>query len=189
MYRHLKKSAIIILVFLFVSNFNLAQDKPKIDLSINGTVQAMASFAETDSDTSLTGFVLRRIKLKAKGSIGDKVQAYIQVDFVKPSLADALIDYFVNDNLKLRIGKHKVVGVLAGGLTSHYKIDIVERARIGFEWGARTVGISYRDYGISAIGKFGDFNYFVSIFNGDGEDINIKASQKGTHNFQQQYSS
>ena len=157
----------------------LAQDKPDIKFKVGGTVQAMASFSETAKDTNLVGFGLRRVRLKVTGSFGDKIQAYIQTEFTNPSLTDALIDYFIQDNMKLRIGRYKVAGVLGGGLTSHHKIDIVERARIGQEWGARTVGSSFRDFGVSAIGNLGDFNYFVSIFNGSGGDVNIKSSQKG----------
>ena len=169
-----------ILLFLFTGFIiTFAQDKPDIKFKVGGTIQAMASFSETAKDTNLVGIGLRRVRLKVTGSIGDKIQAFIQTEFTSPSLTDALIDYFIHDNVKLRIGRYKVAGVLGGGLTSHHQIDIVERARIGQEWGARTVGSSFRDYGVSAIGNLGDFNYFVSIFNGGAGDVNIKPSQKG----------
>ena len=156
-----------------------AQDKPDIKFKVGGTIQAMASYSETSKDTNLVGLGLRRVRLKVTGFIGDKIEAYIQTEFTNPSLVDALVDYFVHDDIKIRIGRYKVAGVLGGGLTSHHKIDIVERARIGQEWGARTVGSTFRDYGVSAIGNLGDFNYFVSIFNGGEGDVNIRSSQKG----------
>ncbi len=167
-------------IFLFTGFlFTQAQDKPDIKVKVGGTVQAMASYSETAKDTNLVGLGLRRVRLKVTGSIGDKIQAYVQAEFTNPSLVDALVDYFIHDEIKLRIGRYKVAGVLGGGLTSHHKIDIVERARIGQEWGDRTVGSSYRDYGVSVIGNLGDFNYFVSIFNGGEGSVNIRSSQKG----------
>jgi FAD/FMN-containing dehydrogenase len=66
-------------------------------------------------------------------------------------------------------------GVRAGGLTSHTKIDIVERPMSAQMWASKTVGGDYRDYGVATFGKVGDFNYNLTVHNGDGA-ANITAT-------------
>ncbi|MEE9430313.1 MAG: porin [Melioribacteraceae bacterium] len=172
-----KVTGIILLFVLLGTTILFAQDKPNVNVRIGGTVQAMVSYAETNQDTNQLGFGIRRARLRAYSSFSKKMKGYMQMELTSPKLLDFQIDYLFSDNIKVRVGRFKPAGVLGGGLTSHSKIDIVERARIGQEWGNRTIGSDTRDYGISALGNFGDFNYFLSLHNGDGA-TNIKATQK-----------
>ncbi len=174
----MRKFAKVFLLFLFGQVILLnAQDVPDVNLRIGGTLQAMASYAETNQDTNQLGFGVKRARMRAYTSFTKRMKGFLQVELTNPKLLDFYMDYLLSKSVKVRIGRYKVAGVLAGPLTPHVKIDLVERARIGQEWGKRTVGGDGRDYAISALGNVGELNYFLSVHNGNGAK-NIKATHK-----------
>lgn len=164
------------LVVFLASSFVVAQDAPEIKWKIGGTIQAMASYAQTGADTSQLGFGLRRVRLKTYFGMGD-VSAFVQFEGTSYKLLDARLTYKFSDAANIHVGRFIGAGVRAGGLTSHTDIDIVERALSAQKWGANTIGADFRDYGASLFGKFGELSYNLTAHNGDGAQ-NIKASHQ-----------
>jgi len=170
------KTMTTVLVVFFASSFIVAQDAPKANWKIGGTVQAMASIAQTGADTSQTGFGLRRLRLKTYFNY-DKVTAFVQLEGTTPKLLDARMTYKISDAVNIRVGRFIGAGVRAGGLTAHTVIDLVERPLSAQKWGTNTIGGDFRDYGAALFGKFGELNYNLTVHNGDGAK-NIKASHQ-----------
>jgi len=172
------KTLITIFVLFLATNFIVAQDAPELNWKIGGTVQAMASYAQTDTDTAQIGFGLRRVRLKTYFSYGN-VTAFIQYSAKSNKLLDARMTYKFSKTANVRVGRFIGAGVRSGGLTSHTVIDIVERPMSAQMWASNTVGADYRDYGVAMMGKFGDLGYNLTLHNGNGA-LNLTPSHKST---------
>ncbi len=179
--KHLNKFVLSLAVLLFTAPFMNAQDAPKPEVRLGGTVQAMISSAQTNGDTSQIGFGLRRIRLKAYAKLGKKVKGFIQYSAKSNKVLDARITYMFSPEFQVRIGRFIGAGVRGGGLTSHTKIDIVERPVIAQKWGAATIGADYRDYGLAILGSVSGFSYNLTFHNGAGSK-NVLASHKSIGN-------
>lgn len=173
-----KLFSILVLSFLFVGIVS-AQDAPQFKYRMGGTVQAWTSLGDINgSDTSSFGWGLRRVRLRAYSSFGDKMKGFVQMELTSPKLLDARIEYLVSKQFTIRAGRFIGAGVRAAGLTSHTKIDITERPLSAVMWGKRTIGADYRDYGMDVVGKFGDLKATVTLHNGNGA-TNIRNRQTG----------
>lgn len=172
---------LLVLVILFLSTGILtAQDVPEFKYRIGGTVQAWTSMGQIDgADTSSLGWGLRRVRLRAYSSFGDKMKGFFQMELTSPKLLDARIEYLVSKNFTIRAGRFIGAGVRAGGHTSHTKIDITERPLTAIRWGGSTIGSDYRDYGLDVVGSFGDLKGTLTLHNGDGS-VNIRNKQTGS---------
>lgn len=174
--KYFTKTITTALVIFLASSFVVAQDTPEITWKIGGTIQAMASYAQTGADTSQLGFGLRRVRLKTYFGMGN-VSAFVQFEGTSYKLLDARMTYKFSDAANISVGRFIGAGVRSGGLTSHTDIDIVERPLSAQKWGVNTVGSDYRDYGASVFGKFGGLSYTLTAHNGDGAQ-NIRASHQ-----------
>ncbi len=154
---------------LFLStSFLVAQDAPELKWKIGGTVQAMGSYAQTNTDTAQMGLGLRRIRLKTYFNYG-KVSAFIQYSAKSNRVLDARMTYKLSKAANIRVGRFIGAGVRSGGLTSHTVIDIVERPMSAQMWAVTALGSAdYRDYGLAFMGKVGDFSYNMTLANGKG---------------------
>ncbi len=170
------KIFLVITTVLLFSLTVFAQDVPELKVKLGGTVQGMASYAQTNTDTNQIGIGLRRVRVKVFGNYGEHIKSFVQFELTSPKLLDARIEYIVSKAFQIRVGRFIGAGVRAGGLTAHTDIDIVERAASAIYWGQRTIGADYRDFGIAALGDINGFGYNLTIHNGDGSQ-NIKASQ------------
>ncbi len=179
--KSLTKLFFSVLVVLLTSSLMMAQDAPKPAVRLGGTIQAMLSSAQTNGDTSQIGVGLRRIRLRAYANLGKKVSAFIQYSAKSNKVLDARITYKFSPQFNLRIGRFIGAGVKGGGLTSHTKIDIVERPVTAQKWAAATIGADYRDYGIAVLGSISGFSYNVTLHNGSGA-MNVLASHKSIGN-------
>lgn len=173
-------AAIVLIAFLSTT---YSQDKPDVKVRVGGTIQAMFSSAQTNSDTSQVGFGLRRVRGRLYTTLSKHLKGFVQFEMTKFKLLDARIDYIINKAAQFRVGRFKVAGVRSGGLTSHTKIDIIERPVSAQKWGAMTIGSDYRDYGVAFLGTTNGFSYNFTIHNGNGA-VNIKASHKTTARIQ-----
>lgn len=171
------KTAITMFVVLFTSAMIFAQDAPEMKISLGGTVQAMVGMGQTGADTNQVGFGMRRTRLVAKVGFGKHFTGFIQYSAKSNKLLDARMTFKLNKGFNVRVGRFKIAGVRAGGLTSATKIDLVERTLTAQEWSKATIGTDYRDYGVEFLGKFNDFGYNLAVHNGHGS-INITESQK-----------
>lgn len=172
------KTITTVFVIFLTTSLIVAQDAPELKWKIGGTVQAMGSYAQTNTDTAQIGFGLRRVRLKTYFSYGD-VTAFVQYSAKSNKLLDARMTYKFSKAFNVRVGRFIGAGPRAGGLTPHTVIDIVERPMSAQMWASNTVGNDFRDYGAAAMGKFGDFNYNLTLHNGSGA-LNLTPSQKGT---------
>lgn len=162
------KTISIVFMFFLATSFIVAQDAPELNWKIGGTVQAMGSYAQTNTDTAQIGFGLRRVRLKTYFSYGD-FTAFIQYGAIANILLDARMTYNFSQTFKLRVGRFVGAGVRSGGLTSHTKIDIVERPMSAQMWALNALGSGdYRDYGLAFMGNIGDFGYNLTLANGKG---------------------
>lgn len=169
----------ILLIISFTSSQLHAQDSPEIKVRIGGTIQAWTSLGQIhDSDTNSLGWGLRRVRLRAYSSFGDKMKGFFQMEVTSPKLLDARIEYLLNKQFKIRAGRFIGAGVRGAGLTSHTKIDITERPLSAVMWGKNTIGADYRDYGVDVVGKFGDLSATLTLHNGNGA-LNIRNRQSG----------
>ncbi|MCB0731517.1 MAG: hypothetical protein KDC88_10825 [Ignavibacteriae bacterium] len=159
----------IILVVLFSAGLLMAQDEPEFSYKMGGTVQAWTSMGEIHgADTNSLGWGLRRVRLRAYATLGDKMKGFVQMELTSPKLLDARIQYLVTKAFTVTAGRFIGAGVRAGGLTSHTVIDITERAYSAIKWGGATIGADYRDYGLDFAYNFGDVTANVTLHNGNG---------------------
>ncbi len=169
------------ILFFFILPFLIIFSQNKLELTskIGGTVQAMASYAQTGKSTDAQiGFGPRRVRLKTYFGY-DNVTAFVQGE-VKDGfkLVDARMTYKFSKTFNVRVGRFVGASVRAGALTSHTKIDIVERSMSAQKWSESTLGVKdFRDYGVAFMGKVGEFQYNLTLANGTGA-TNITASQK-----------
>ena len=170
----------ITILFSFVTvGILFAQDAPKLDFRLGGTVQAWTTFGQVNNaDTNSLGWGIRRARLRAYANYGKKVKGFIQVEAASPKLIDARVEFLISKSFSVRAGRFVGASVRSGALTSHTKLDITERSLTAMEWAKATVGGDYRDYGIDFVGKFGDIKANVTFHNGSGS-LNIKNSHKG----------
>jgi predicted porin len=165
----IKKLTIFMLVFLTSASLILAQDNPDFSYKIGGTIQAWTSLGQiNNSDTNSLGWGLRRVRLRAYTTLGDKMKGFVQVELTSPKLLDARIEYLVSDMFTIRAGRFIGAGVRSAGLTSHSDIDITERPLTAQKWGIATIGSDFRDYGMDVVGSFGDVKATLTLHNGDG---------------------
>ena len=182
--RKISRLFTVLALVLVSAGLLTAQDAPDFSYRIGGTVQAWTSMGDIHgSDTNSLGFGVRRARLRAYSTFGDKMKGFIQMELTSPKLLDARIEYMVSKAFSVRAGRFIGASVRAGGLTSHTKIDITERPLTAMMWAASTVGKDYRDYGLDFVGKFGDLKANVTLHNGSGaENVLNKQSGHGTMN-------
>ena len=168
--------SLVIIIFIMHS-LSFAQEIPELKVKVHGTLQSMVSYAEPDSSANQFGVGLKRVRLKVSMSYGENLKGFVQYSTIKNKLYSAHLTYFFSPKAKIRIGRFKGAGVMAGGLNKHMELDIVERAVAGQKWGALTVGNDFHDYGIAFFGKAAGFEYNLTLHNGDGEE-NVTASHK-----------
>ena len=166
---------------IFLVTAASSQNKPEFNVKFGGTVQVLASYSQTNTDTAQTGFGLRRVRVRMQTEYGDFLRSFVQFEFTTPKLVDAIIDYTASKAFMIRLGRFVGAGVRAGGLTLHADMDIIERSASAIYWGNATIGSDFRDYGIAFLGDVEGFNYDLTIHNGGG-DKNIKASHASLSN-------
>jgi hypothetical protein len=155
-------------LFIFV-RMAFADEQPQLTQQLGGTIQTWMSASQYGADTTNMAIGLRRVRIRYYAQY-DKAKFYIQSDIISGLLLDARIEYHFNNNFNIRAGRFIGAGVRGGGLTSHTKLDIIERPFMVRSWGSGTVGSDYRDFGIQAEGKVADFTGRLWLHNGDGKN-------------------
>ncbi len=161
---------ILLTLLLFFSQLNFAQDDTEIKVKVGGTIQAQASYSQTNSDTNQVGFGLRRVRGRLYSQFRNNLKGFIQFEMTSFKLLDAYLQYDVSQQAKFRIGRFKGAGMRGAGLTSHSDIDIIERVASGINWGRKTIGSDYRDYGASFFGDYNGLGYNLTVHNGKGDE-------------------
>ncbi len=125
-----------------------------------------------DSTTTQSGFGIRRARLRGK-MIREKVGAFIQYETVNSTVLDVRLDYILNDNLMIRMGRFVGPGSQAGSRTGHTSIDLIERSIVGRNWGTAVGRSDSRTTGLALIGKQNNFGYEIMASNGSNS-VNLK---------------
>ena len=177
--KHTGKFLVFLFILFIFAGLTFSQNMPKLKTRVGGTVQSMLSFAQTNTDTNQVGIGLRRVRVRFYASYGKRIKAFIQYSVKNSKILDARITYMFSPYLNIRIGRFVGAGVKAGALTSHTKIDIVERPVSAQNWAKLTVGNDYRDYGIAFMGEAKGFHYNLTLQNGSGAE-NVIASHNSS---------
>ncbi len=142
------------------------------EVALGGTVQARFGYGrwagEGDAQQRL-GFGIRRARLRAAALLTDHVGGYLQLDAGGTSVT--LLDsyaFYERGPWRVQLGRFAVAQPRAAQMTSHTRIDAIERAVIGQEWEARTLGNGGRDFGLEAQYAAGALALHVALHNGNG---------------------
>jgi hypothetical protein len=147
-----------------------------VDLRLGGTFQPRASYGfasntdDADEDLARVGFGLRRARLRATASFGPDFGVYYDVDLATGDLRSVDLHAFWQATPRLRLRAGYLVGAqpYAYALTSHTRLDAVDRAAISERWAGGTIGSSGRDFGFDVRYETDDFTLDVFLHNGDG---------------------
>ena len=152
------------------------------------TVQTWGSYTQFDQakantgdeTTTQLGFGLRRLFLRGKMTVGD-LTTFVQYSATDNKVLDARLDYKLSDKLTLRAGRYVGAGSQAGARTPHTAIDFIERSMVARNWGTILNRGDFRTYGVSLLGKAGQFYYEATVHNGDG-GLNLRPYNTTSNN-------
>tara|TARA_R100001143_G_C3361345_1_gene136832 strand:+ start:3110 stop:4246 length:1137 start_codon:yes stop_codon:yes gene_type:complete len=133
---------------------------------------SQGNLAILGSKTNKTqGFRIRRARITAKGSIGDKFSTTTWIEFAgsTPSLLDFHVDAHIRPWFNIRLGQFMMPGQSfdTSRLVSS-KLIFYERAPITTTFSDRMGYSAFRDVGIMAYGQHGRLWYGVHASNGSG---------------------
>lgn len=142
-------------------------------VTLGGTLQARASYGHHEATDGTTrdrlGFGIRRGRFRTRARIGERLGLYIQLELTGTvSPTDLQATYRLNDRWTVRAGYLVSAQPRALNLTSHTRIDAVDRATIAERWAGNTIGSTGRDFGVDLRYQGGDLSGFLFVGNGDG---------------------
>ncbi|MBK7106457.1 MAG: hypothetical protein IPH62_14345 [Ignavibacteriae bacterium] len=176
----IKKSTILIIIFLLTSINLFAQETPEFTVKVGGLIQAWTSYGQINgADTNSIGWGVRRARLVATSNFGSKMKGTVHLELTSFKLLDAKIEYSLSNMFSLTAGRFIGAGVRGAGLTGAANIDITERAFTTDKWAASTIGTDFRDYGMDLTANIGELKANVTLHNGDGS-ANISNKVLGT---------
>lgn len=182
----MKKLLLLIAALMFSANM-MAQDKPaekapeaeksKFDLHPGVMMQAWSGYYNIGSDANeQIGFGVKRFRLYAKPTLTSNLSGFFQIegaqsmtnltvedsmktaDFLSTfRLLHANLDYKINDQYTITVGKFIGAGMMGAGLLSSKNIDLIDRAEAAVTWAKETAGTDFADYGaeVTMKQKFG----------------------------------
>lgn len=190
------KRTFLLLVLLLVFTASLraqhpssSETKPLLRERIAVRLPRFSGYVQTGyqwSDEEST-FFLKRIRLSMTGDIMPKVDYKIQIEFAKPQIVDAFIQYKPLQELKIKLGQYKVPFSIenTGYAPSDQELietPLVLRYLLGSDELLNGATASGRDIGATLWGGFfkrdgySIVNYDISVFNGAG--INCRDDNK-----------
>ena len=160
-----------------------ASAQPEFQFSLQSW-GSFTSYDHTDGPTSTqSGFGIRRARIRGKMT-QEKAAAFIQYETISSTILDVRLDYNLNDNLIVRMGRFVGPGSQAGSRTGHTSIDLIERSIVGRNWGTVVGRSDSRTTGLALIGKQNIFAYEIMVSNGSNNinlvPYNSKSSNSGT---------
>lgn len=143
-----------------------------IGLTLGATAQVRASFAhDNPSSASRVGFGIRRLRLRLKTTVGDRLSFSVQGEGANADfkILDLAVEYRLSSALRVRAGRIISAQPAGAALTSHTKIDAIDRPVSAGEWSKRTLGADGRDFGIEARLDLTRWHFRAFVHNGDGD--------------------
>lgn len=148
---------------------------PDVRLTLGGTLQPRFSYGRSvlsggDARLERLGFGMRRARLRVEASLNGRVGAFLQLDGGSGDVGalDLYAFYQPSEHVRVRLGRFVSAQPRAFVLTSHTRLDAVDRAAIAERWGRRTIGSDGRDFGLDV--RLSGTRGHVTLFlhNGDG---------------------
>ncbi len=164
--KYLKLVLLVVLIF-GLSEFVQAEIG---DVKFNGLVQTWYSIGQQDTlDSYASDYTLRRIRLKASGSLSENVDWYCQYYWDKQltGLIDAAMVVKFSKVVNLKIGQFVAPGAKSHALTSSGKLDFIERSAVVQKWAGNVKLTGGRNVGFQLFGKFmkNKISYAVMVAN------------------------
>jgi hypothetical protein len=145
-------------------------DDRRFSLGIKGRIQPRYTYEHRDGERDRSSATLRRLRLDFQGhaiaedqSLTYRIMPELMGGY---SLRDAWINYQFADGHSLRFGQYNIPAFLERSVSSN-RHALMERSTANdiFQW--PTGG---RDIGLMSYGSFGQFNYGVGVFGGEGRN-------------------
>ncbi|HEX3075172.1 MAG TPA: porin, partial [Ignavibacteriales bacterium] len=168
---------LIAMVSIGAAAYAQEADKSKFELHPGVMIQAWSGYYNIgDSTKEQMGFGVKRFRLYAKPTLTDKLSGFFQIeaaqsltslavedtmrteDFLSTfRLLHANLDYKINDEFTLTVGKFIGAGMMGAGLLSSKNIDLIDRPEAAVTWAKETAGADFADYGaeVTMKQKFG----------------------------------
>ncbi len=143
------------------------------DFTFGATFQGRFSYGwradGVAEDPERLGFGLRRVRLRGAAVFG-RPGAYVQVGAVGAAVEplDAYAFYAITPRLQVRLGRFAPAQPRAYQLTSHTRIDALERAVIANRWGENTLAYGGRDFGLDLLYEADRATLQLTLHNGTG---------------------
>lgn len=146
-----------------------------VSLRLGGTFQPRLSYGFTAGDDEAgdldrVGFGLRRARLRATATFGEDFGVYYDVDLATGDVRSVDLHGFWLPSPRFRIRLGYLIGAQprAYALTSHTRLDAVERAAIAERWASGTIGSTGRDFGLDVRYETDALTLDAFVHNGDG---------------------
>lgn len=192
---------LIAIVSIGAAAYAQEADKSKFELHPGTLIQAYSGYYNIgDAANEQIGFGVKRLRIYAKPTITEKLSGYIQIeaaqsmsnltveDTMKTSdflsgfkLLHANIDYKLNDQYTITVGKFIGAGMMGAGLLSSKNIDLVDRPEAAVTWAKETAGTDFADYGAEVTMKQ-DFGVTSKLWIHNGSVNKNITSGKGSAN-------
>lgn len=143
-----------------------------VSLRLGSTIQPRFTYVNEDTNTQdidRIGFGVRRFRLRTYIGVGSHVQVFSQLEGsgTNAQLLDLRVDYKLNSDLTLRVGRFAGAQPRAMAMTLHSDIDAIDRAASADYWARNTLGADARDYGAEIVWKPNRLEYRLFLHNGD----------------------
>lgn len=167
----------LILIFLFHPEA-LGQESTEnqsinsVSFKVTGGIQPRFSYGlekQPEGDVERAGFGIRRGRIDAVVSIGNKLGINYDVDFSRGTLstADLVALYQSSENVRFRFGYFAPAQPRAYALTSFTRVDGIERSAVAERWARSTIGSSGRDFGADVTYDRAGTRLILGVHNGD----------------------
>lgn len=180
-----------IIGLLIFDTVSKAAELPDLKVKLGATVQALFSYAQTNSDTAQIGFGINRMRIRSGFSLNENIGGLIQFEGSQMltnlntagkksdpylnsfKLLDAYLTYNFCPDLQIKAGRFIGAGLRGGGISSHKDLDLVDYPLMASEWGKESYSSDFADYGTEIWGRSGEFSGRVWVHNGKGDE-NLK---------------
>lgn len=169
-----KKNCYFTAFILFFFAINLFASENNVNFK--GLMHFWYSVGEgSNASGYLSGFNVRRVRLKAYGSLSGNTKWYVQFAYDKqiPKLLDAALDIGFSEKANFRIGQQVVPGPISSSVTSTAELEFVERAQFVQKWGSFSNLLSYRTVGVKIFGSALNERLFYSAMIGNPASENL----------------
>ena len=143
---------------------------PDVALRLSGTFQPRLGFGVAGDSLARLGFGIRRARFRATAQVGGGLGVHYDAELAGGSVQSLDLYGFYRPSARWRLRAGRMAGPQprASDLTSHVRIDAVERAAIAERWTNGTIGFSGRTFGVEGRYQTDEATLEVFVHGGDG---------------------